>query len=223
MNPTFLPKKIAFVSVEPWMWEKSVYPDEEKLLASTATEKRKREFRAGRHCSHAALQQLGHSNFSVLKGKRGEPLWPAEVCGSISHASERCIAIAAHKADYLSLGIDIERDRVIKDDTLERISFEQERLQLVSAPKQFSGVNVRAILFSVKECVHKVYYPLNHHTLDFKDVAATFDWSTKSFQIHIVHPAEHPIYPIENLSGIFDYTEDYVYSRICLQKDFSCA
>lgn len=222
MNPLFFPEKIAFVLAEPWMWETPL-PFERDVLSPTVAEKRLREFRAGRHCANNALQQLGIKHHTILRGERGEPLWPEGICGSISHAGERCVAIAAHQRDYLSIAVDIEKDRLIKDDTLERVSHQQERLQLEQAPEKFSQVNVRAILFSIKECVHKIYYPLNFHTLDFLDVETLIDWEQQTFLVKIISPKPGASYVVEKLSGRFGYEEGYVYSQICLRRDFTYA
>jgi 4'-phosphopantetheinyl transferase EntD len=218
VRPDFFPKDVAFALAEPWMWEKPLYPEEEQLLSPGAAEKRQREFRAGRHCAHAALQKLGIQNRTVRRGGRGEPLWPAACCGSISHAGERCVAIAAHQRDYLSIAVDIERDRLIKNDTLERISHVQERLQLEQAPAQLSHINLRALLFSVKECIHKVYYPLNQHTLDFHDVEVIFDWAHHTFDVCITRPPANAVCDIRKLSGVFGDEPGYVYSTICLRN-----
>jgi 4'-phosphopantetheinyl transferase EntD len=218
VHPDFFPKDVACFLAEPWMWEAPLYPEEEQLLSPGAAEKRRREFRAGRHCAHAALQKLGIENRTVRRGERGEPLWPAGVCGSISHAGERCVAIAAHRRDYLSIAVDIERDRLIKDDTLERISHESERLQLARAPEKFSSINVRALLFSIKECVHKVYYPLNRHTLDFDDVEVAFDWENYLFDVVVTQAPSQVMCDIKTLSGRFGAEPGYVYSTICLQN-----
>jgi len=222
MNSSFFPKKISFASAEDWMWETPALPEEESLLSQTAADKRLREFRAGRHCAHAALEKLGCNKAPILRGARGEPLWPEGNCGSISHAGARCLAIAASKDDYLSIAVDIEKNRLIKDDTLERISHPEERVQLEQAPKKFSQANVRAILFSLKECVHKIYYPLNYHTLDFLDVKAVMDWQQQRFSIKIISPKPAASNAIEKLSGCFGYQEGYVYSRICLRADLTC-
>jgi 4'-phosphopantetheinyl transferase EntD len=219
----FFPPGVVVATPEEWMWTSPAFPAEENLLSPTAADKRQREFRAGRHCAHAAIEKLGYKDFPVLRGERGEPIWPEGVCGSISHAGERCIAITAQKSNYVSLGVDIERDREIKDDTLERISHERERFQLEHAPVKFSQVNVRAILFSIKECVHKVYYPLNKYTLDFQDVEVSFHWEANAFDLLITHAPSGVVCDINKLSGVFGYEPGYVYSRVCLRQDFTCA
>lgn len=222
MQANFFPGGVAVCFAEPWMWEIAVSPEQELLLSPTAADKRLREFRAGRHCAHAALEKLGYKDVLVLRGEHGEPLWPEGVCGSLSHAGERCVAIAAHRRDYASIAVDIEKDRLIKDDTLERISHERERFQLEHAPAEFSRVNVRAILFSIKECVHKLYYPLNRHTLDFHDVEVSFRWEDNTFAVWITQPPPDAMCDIKKLSGAFGFEPGYVYSRICLQRDFIC-
>ena len=43
---------------EDWMWETPLCAAEEALIQK-AVDKRKREFRAGRHCAHALLSEAG--------------------------------------------------------------------------------------------------------------------------------------------------------------------
>ncbi len=223
MYPDFFPDHVSFALAETWMWETPAFPDEEKLLSITSALKRQREFRAGRHCAHLVLQQLGYKDFSVMRGKQGEPLWPADICGSISHAGKRCIAIAANKKNYLSIAVDIERNRLIKDETLERIANKNEQEDLLQAPEIFSEVNTRAILFSIIACIHKSYYPLNGYTLDFLRVNVAFDGSTHLVDIDIIRPPKKSIHNVIKLVGHFGYDQDYVFSRICLCPDMSCA
>lgn len=113
--------------------------------------------------------------------------------------------------------MDIEKDRLIKDDTLERISHLSERQQIEQAPVSLREVNLRAVLFSIKECVHKVYYPLNFHTLDFLDVEVSFRWEDQTFVVGITQPSLDAVCDIQTLSGQFVFEPGYVYSRICLR------
>jgi 4'-phosphopantetheinyl transferase EntD len=61
-----------------------LFPEEITLVAR-ATEKRRREFTAGRECARAALAGLGLAAVPILRGYRGAPQWPDGVVGSITH------------------------------------------------------------------------------------------------------------------------------------------
>ena len=85
----------------------ALFPEEEALLAS-AIEKRRREFATGRMCAHSALQQLGYPAGAILRGSRGEPLWPEGVVGSITHCDGYRAAAVARSQEIVTLGIDAE-------------------------------------------------------------------------------------------------------------------
>ena len=222
MDNSFFPENVAVCIAEDWMWEQPVFAEEEELLSATAVEKRLREFRAGRHCAHNALKQLHHTDFALLRGAGGAPVWPENICGSISHSGERCVAIAAHKKYYLGVAVDIEKNKKIKADTVERIAYIEEQYMLNDMTNIPDTVDRAAILFSIKECVHKIYYPLNKHTLDFKDVVVSLGGLKNSFDVKIINPAQQECISIQMLSGKFGCDENHVWSRICLKSDITC-
>jgi 4'-phosphopantetheinyl transferase EntD len=217
ISPSFFPEQVALALAEDWMWETPVLPSEEALLSGAAAGKRVREFRAGRHCAHQVLQQLGFADFALLRDRNGAPEWPESVCGSISHSGERCVVIGASRQHYRSIAVDIEKDRLIRDETLLRIAHPHEQQQLLEAPDCLQGHNLRAALFGMKECVHKIYYPLNRHTLDFLDVTLDFHWESMAFSVTVIHPAPSVTVDVRTLSGMFGFEAGYVYSRICLE------
>src|SRR4030081_3796126 len=53
-----------------------------------ATQKRQREFLAGRWCAEKALQCLGAGSTHVAMAKDRAPIWPAGVVGSITHTAD---------------------------------------------------------------------------------------------------------------------------------------
>lgn len=79
-----------------------------------AVDKRKSEFLAGRLCAFLALRSLGISGQVKRSGRA--PIWPAGVCGSISHHEGRAIAVASVR--HASLGVDYEailKEEVVRD------------------------------------------------------------------------------------------------------------
>ena len=77
----------------------TLFPEEEAVVAG-----RSRSAGASsppaRACAREALAQLGAAPAPILPGRRGEPLWPAGVVGSITHcAGYRAGAVA--RADEL--------------------------------------------------------------------------------------------------------------------------
>jgi enterobactin synthetase component D len=70
--------------------------------------KRQAEFLAGRICARAALQQLEGLCIVPPIGEDRAPVWPAHICGSITHSTGRAAAIVANKQHWRGLGMDLE-------------------------------------------------------------------------------------------------------------------
>lgn len=85
----------------------AVFEAEAALLSSNATDKRRREFAAGRYAARAAVRRLtGYEDVVILRDAAGAPviargLGPVHV--SISHADRTAVAVAARTR----VGVDI--------------------------------------------------------------------------------------------------------------------
>jgi 4'-phosphopantetheinyl transferase EntD len=170
---TLLPDTVA-VAVAPTHDAASLCPDEATLVASAGPQRR-REFAAGRACAHAALRALGRDGEPIGRGGGGEPLWPAGVVGSISHAGGLAAAAAALVGDASAIGLDIES----LDPPL---SPPDERFVLAGAAASTLGGDDHPlapyrskIAFSAKETVFKCLYPHTGWLLEFGDVDLSLD------------------------------------------------
>lgn len=161
---------------------------EEKARLENATEKRHRDFSAGRTCARNSLKQMGIPDLPVLADDKRMPLWPPGVIGSITHCSDYCAAAVTRQSVYAGLGIDAERDRSIDDRLLNYISLPEERAHILSLPKT---LNWRLLLFSAKESVYKLYYPLKLRCLRFQDVSISFDPTGQCFQASVANESEN--------------------------------
>src|SRR5260370_12098794 len=74
-----------------------------------ATQKRQREFLAGRWCAEEALQCLGAGSTHVAMAEDRTPIWPDGVVGSITHTDDFAAAAVAWAADIAWVGIDSEQ------------------------------------------------------------------------------------------------------------------
>src|ERR1700738_5557121 len=74
-----------------------------------ATQKRQREFLAGRRCAKQALQGLGAGSTHVAMAEDRAPIRPGGVVGSITHTGDFAAAAVAWAADIAGLGIDSEQ------------------------------------------------------------------------------------------------------------------
>ena len=148
-----------------------VFPEEEALIADAA-ETRRVEFRTGRACAHAALEALGLPAVPVLRGTRREPLWPGGIVGSITHTTGFCAAAVAQTQDYRALGLDAELDQRVADDFVRRVCSptELERCAQLGPLEHMANV-----VFSAKEAVHKLQYPLTQQVLYWRDLELLLD------------------------------------------------
>jgi 4'-phosphopantetheinyl transferase EntD len=124
--------------------------------------KRLADFRHGRHCARRALATLGLDATPITVGKNREPVWPNGVTGSISHTETIAAAVAAHTADLIALGIDIESS----------MPLEQDITNMIRRPDESDWKDPldAKILFSVKEAIYKCIYPQLNLFIDFQDM-----------------------------------------------------
>ncbi|MCF4994470.1 4'-phosphopantetheinyl transferase superfamily protein [Pseudomonas syringae] len=139
--------------------------------------KRQAEFLAGRICARAALQQLdGHGLIPAI-GEDRAPVWPAHICGSITHSTGRAAAIVAHKQHWRGLGMDLEN--LLNAERAERLAGEI----LIPAEMQRMAAGSRDLLalcvtltFSVKESLFKALYPIVQKRFYFEH-AEVLQWT----------------------------------------------
>ena len=148
-----------------------VFTEEEAYVAEAAPARR-REFRAGRACAHAALAALGVPVVPVLRGAGREPLWPAGIVGCITHTAGFCAAALAHSSTYQGVGLDAELDEPVTAQFVNRVCSEKEREQL----RRFGPLEHWAnVVFSAKESIHKLQYPLSRQTLYWHDLEISLE------------------------------------------------
>lgn len=216
MLDNVFPDQIFYRVAEPWMWETPVNAAEEALVEK-AVDKRKREFRAGRHAAHALFREVGADCPALLRGMQREPGWPAGWTGSISHTSGICMAAIASTGHYASLGVDVEQATPLKPDILDMICSKDEQVHLRDIGRLAgTGAALDKLVFSAKESVHKTYFPLNGHTLDFLDARIELDWGNKTFSAFILNPEANPRRPIRQLQGRFLFYGEWVVTCIAL-------
>jgi 4'-phosphopantetheinyl transferase EntD len=211
---SIFPANVHYRIADPWMWETLVHPQEEALV-ERAVDKRKREFRAGRHAARALFNQCEVSCGALLKGVQREPGWPAGWTGSISHTQGICMVALASTSHFASLGLDVEQATPLGRDLADVICRPEELLQLRELEKKIgTAFALEKLLFSAKESVHKTYFPLNHHTLDFLDARIELDWAGRRFTAFILNPEPAPRVKVGQLQGRFCFYGDWVVTCI---------
>lgn len=122
---------------------------------------RQAEFFFGRLAARAALSALGLPPTDIPIGTLREPLWPAGVIGSVTHAAGRSAAVAMQRGARLGIGIDVER---VIDDTLRPallagpIDAQELDLLLRLSGERPSLNALLTLVFSAKESLYKAAF-----------------------------------------------------------------
>ncbi len=182
-------------------------PLAEPELAATGrmSPRRMQEFSAGRAHARAVLQELGlRAPVVPVRADRG-PLWPDGFVGSISHAGELALAVAAPSAVMRAIGVDLEPGLPLDQDLLNRVCRPEEigRLKASARP-----LHQAKLIFSAKESVYKCVAPLMEVFLDFADLEILFHSADETFCTRGHGPAETLIRP-DTITGKFAAAQGY--------------
>ena len=151
---------------------------EERPLVGRAVDSRIREFTIARSCARQALGKLGFPPVPILRGPKGEPLWPAGIVGSITHCKGYRAAAVAMQTKISAIGIDAEIDDALPPEVLNSICVEEEIAWLSQTRDR---LHWDRIIFSAKESVYKAWFPLTRRWLGFEEVAITIEAAGNSF------------------------------------------
>ncbi|MFE7461418.1 4'-phosphopantetheinyl transferase [Streptomyces sp. NPDC057554] len=152
----------------------TLFPEEEAIVAK-ALAKRRNDFTTARACARRAMRGLGLEPVAVLHGKRGMPLWPDGIVGSLTHCDGYRAAALARAADVLSLGVDAEPHAPLPDGVGALVVRPEEQERFTGPPAgEEGGIHWDRVLFSAKESVFKTWYPLTLTELDFDEADLTF-------------------------------------------------
>ena len=190
---------------------------EEAAIVSTAVMRRRRQFAASRACARRALVDLGVKPTKILSGPHREPIWPPGVVGSITHCEGYCAAAVSHGATIAGLGIDAEIHAPLPAGVAEKIAYGEEREWLRT--RRYAATCWDRLLFSAKESVFKVWFPLTAHWLEFRDVLITFRPDTNRFDARLL--VTHPIVDgrrVSTLEGRFLLGGGLVLTAVVLER-----
>jgi 4'-phosphopantetheinyl transferase EntD len=212
------PSEAVLVKANKEMWTRPLCPEEEALVKE-AVAKRQKEFRAGRHAAHQALEQLNAPWEPLLFGDKRQPLWPAGYLGSITHCQGACVAVCAKRNNIISLGIDVEPLKPLPKGTAQYIHTSEDKTLI----QQHNTLPER-LIFSAKESLYKCYFPLVEQFFGFQAVSLSIDTNEQTFRFT---PTPHcPIdFPEQFLFHGHYFTEgDHLYTGCYLKTQNSqCA
>lgn len=139
--------------------------------------KRQAEFLAGRLCAREALQQLDGRHYVPDIGEDRAPIWPVDICGSITHSHGWAAAIVGQRQQWRGLGMDMEN--LLDHERAQRLAGEiltADELQRMAASPAEQIALLVTLTFSVKESLFKALYPLVQKRFYFED-AQLLEWS----------------------------------------------
>ena len=146
-------------------------PIERKYVEKSVL-KRQNEFATGRWCAKQAMLKLGIGTNKILMGQDNEPVWRNDITGSITHADKAFCAAVADIKDLHSIGIDIEsRYRIISPDALTLILNEDEKSWIAQTGKRSRFYAI--LIFSAKESIYKMIYPVTNKKFFFDAVSVS--------------------------------------------------
>jgi 4'-phosphopantetheinyl transferase EntD len=169
------PEQVVVISATEEMWRTPLLPEEEALICR-AMAKRQREFRAGRHCAHAALSKFGLPQTPILRDERRAPVWPTGFVGSISHCRDYCLAACCSLGRIRGLGVDVEPLAPLKPGLDTYIHSMRESNFLRAYPEI-----PERLIFSAKESLYKCFYPFVKRHFGFHAVELLIDPRTQCF------------------------------------------
>jgi 4'-phosphopantetheinyl transferase EntD len=159
---------------------------EERAALGNAVDKRRREFITARACAREALARLGLPPTAIPSGERGEPRWPRGVVGSITHCAGYRACALARAGEIAGVGIDAEPNEPLPAGVLGEIVRAEERPWLEQLLRAEPAVRWDRLLFSAKEAVYKVWFPLARRWLGFEDAVLDVDPATGSFAVRLL-------------------------------------
>lgn len=147
--------------------------DAERHGIRKAVESRRHEYATGRWLAHQALVELGVGVRSIPTGPNREPVWPATVKGSITHADGHAAVALTVDPAVAGVGIDLEKAGRVGESLLPRIFTDRERARLDDVDP--------TLVFSAKESCFKLLFPIFREFVEFHAVEITLDAPNCSF------------------------------------------
>ncbi|WP_432933586.1 4'-phosphopantetheinyl transferase family protein [Microbispora sp. CA-135349] len=207
--------------------EETLFPEERPLIAR-AVDRRRREFVTGRHCARLALARIGVTPGPIPRGERGAPVWPAGTVGSITHCPGYRAAAVASAEVARAVGIDAETHEPLPEAVLSMIASPEE-IAALEALGRADGADAEGtdavgadgavcwdrILFSAKESIYKVWFPLTGRWLDFSEAVVDIDPSG-TFRARLL--VADPAMGTHTLSGRWLVRDGHIATSVALPR-----
>ncbi|WP_109512028.1 4'-phosphopantetheinyl transferase family protein [Pseudomonas ovata] len=181
--------------------------------------KRQTEFLAGRLCAREALRRLDGRACVPAIGEDRAPVWPAGICGSITHSTGWAAAIVAQQAHWRGLGLDAEH--LLDAERARRLAGEiltaEELARLHNLPAEQIALCV-TLTFSIKEALFKALYPLVGKRFYFED-AHVLEWSADGqVRLGLLCDLSEEWHHGKQLQGQFGLHNDHLLSLVAIAR-----
>lgn len=213
------PKKLKTYCCRIKDYTDTLYPEELNIIHK-AIDKRRNEFSTGRFCIRKALSLLKTPATMILQKKNGEPVWPENITGSVSHSFNWAGAAAAKADEIYATGVDIETIARISKNILKRISTVKENALLQKKNAEESQIYA-ALVFSAKEAFYKALSSRYPKILKFRDISIIPEPGNTSFKI-VLNPELK--FFLKNMPSPFCRTMIYgneIFTAITFKKTIS--
>jgi 4'-phosphopantetheinyl transferase EntD len=191
---------------------------DEIQAVSHCSEKRIRDFAAGRLCARRALKELGIEGFSLLPAKDRQPVWPAGITGSITHTDGYSAAVAIRQGSVRSVGLDSEMIAAVHEQLWPRICAPAELERLRGSCGARRGERA-AVTFAAKEAFYKSQFALTGEWIGFEDVVVELQDESGGGGTFVVVP-QRPLllqrHEPQQLTGRFRRHGEFVSAGIAL-------
>ena len=187
-----------------------LFPEEEEQI-SKAVQKRRSEFGTVRACAREAMRRLDVEPAPILPGPKREPLWPANVVGSLTHCKGYRAAALARSSDFETIGIDAEPHEPAPDGVLGAIAIQAELDRMAGLRAADPKICWDRLLFSAKESTYKAWFPVTKRWLGFEDADITLG-ADGTFHSRILLPDT----PIAGFEGRWLVRDDILVTSIAV-------
>ncbi len=219
LNKILFPKDIEYLFGNISEFDNVELCFEENQIVSKSSNRRKREFSAGRAIAKTLLKKYGIKNYPVLSGTNREPVWPKGVIGSISHCDDFCFVAIAQEKNYKSIGIDIEKLTPIEPDIEEYVCTEAER-KWIQEQNYEKKLMLSKLIFCAKESAFKCCFPIVQKYIDFLSVVVSCDLKYHLFTVNMIDVRSNKFEAlvISEIKGLFYYFENYIVTISIIRK-----
>lgn len=221
VNPTFsppLPPHVSFAYLN--MSDLADHPlrqAELAFLGDRVAINRRNSFQLGRGAARLALEGLGVEPASIPRGDFGEPIWPPDMVGTITHSGDHALAAVAERSSCRGIGMDLERfadfqglaDQVAFGDELDWLN------SLSTVDRQRGVIEI----FSAKESIFKAFFPRVNRYFGF-EAAGIAEVAGMSYRLgRLLEPIDNA-YPATRTFRIdTEWYNDLVLSTVVLPSD----